>query len=201
MNARNPVANEKTMIATLCFAVASTKQLLRSREVLFSMVVYPGLLLVLLALFSRLQLETAQGSASLTHTWLMAVLGNGHACPATIATYNSTGVLKQLSVMPASLAQLIAGEVIPRAVMGMVTVVAFLALGQALGAHVRLGPELVAVIPLMAIVTTIGLTWAFVIAGVTNSPQDATALDSYMSFPLYLFTGAMWPLAAFPGWL
>ncbi len=195
------------MIATLRFAVASTKQLLRSREVLFSMVVYPGLLLVLLALFSRLQLETVQGSASLTDTWLtgwavlVVALGNGHAFLATIATYKSTGVLKQLSVMPASPAQLIAGEVIPRAVMGMITVVAFLALGQALGAHVRLGPELVAVIPLMAIVTTVGLTWAFVIAGVTNSPQDANALDSYMSFPLYLFTGAMWPLAAFPGWL
>jgi ABC-2 type transport system permease protein len=128
-------------------------------------------------------------------------LGNGHAFLATIATYKSTGVLKQLSVVPVSPVQLIAGQVIPRAVMGMVTVVAFFALGQALGAHVRVGPDLLAVIPLMAIVTTIGLTWAFVIAGLTSSPQDANALDSYISFPLYLFTGAMWPLAAFPGWL
>lgn len=151
------------------------------------MVVYPGLLLVLLALFSRLQLETAQGSASLTDTWLtgMAVLvvalGNGHAFLATIATYKSTGVLKQLSVVPVSPVQLIAGEVIPRAVMGMITVVAFLALGRVLGAHVRVGPDLVAVIPLMAIVATIGLTWAFVIAGMTSSPQDANALDSYIN--------------------
>jgi ABC-2 type transport system permease protein len=195
------------MIATLRITLATTRQLLRSREVLFTMVVYPGLLLVLLALFSQLQLETSQGSASLMDVWLtgMAVLvvalGNGHAFLATIATYKSTGVLKQLSVMPVAPAQLIAGEVIPRAVMGMATVVAFLAVARTLGVDVRLGPDLLAVVPVIALVTAIGLSWAFVIAGLTRTPQDANALDSYVSFPLYLFTGAMWPLAALPDWL
>ena len=53
----------------------------------------------------------------------------------------------------------------------------------------------------MVMVTVTGLSVAFVIAGLTRTPQNANALDSSISFPLYLFTGAMFPLAAFPGWL
>jgi ABC-2 type transport system permease protein len=195
------------MLATLRLTIASTKQLLRSREVLFIMVVYPGLMLALLTVFSRIQLETSLGSVSLMDLWLtgmallMVALGNGHAFLALMATYKSAGVLKQLSVMPVSPAQIIAAEIVPRAVMGMTTVLAVLMVGRALGASVRLGPDLIAVVPVMALVTAIGLSVAFVIAGLTKSPADANALDSYVSFPLYLFTGAMLPLAAFPGWL
>jgi len=195
------------MIATLRLARASTKQLFRSREVLFSMLVYPGLFLVVLVLFSRLQLETSRGATSLMDVWvtgaalLVVALGNGHAFLALIATYKSTGVLKRIAVMPLSPAQLIVGEVIPRAAMGMVTVVVSLALGRAPGADIRLGPELLAVVALVAIVVVTGLSVSFVIAGLTKSPQDANALESYINFPLYLFTGAMWPLAAFPDWL
>jgi ABC-2 type transport system permease protein len=195
------------MIATLRLAWASTKQLFRSREVLFSMVVYPGLILVLLVVFSRLQFETSQGASSLMNVWvtgmaLLAVaLGNGHAFLALIATYKSTSVLKRIAVMPISPAQLIVGEVIPRAVMGLVTAAVFLALARALGADIRLGPELLAVVPLVGIVVVTGLSVSFVIAGLTKTPQDANALEGYINFPLYLFTGAMWPVAAFPDWL
>ncbi len=195
------------MIATLRLARASTRQLFRSREVLFSMVVYPGLFLVLLVLFSRLEFETSQGATSLMDLWLtgaallVVALGNGHAFLALIATYKSTGVLKRIAVMPVSPAQLIVAEVIPRALMGMVTVVVFIALGRALGADIRLGPDLLALLPLAVIVIVIGLSVSFVIAGLTKSPADANALEGYINFPLYLFTGAMWPLAAFPDWL
>jgi ABC-2 type transport system permease protein len=195
------------MIATARLTAASTQQLLRSHEIWATMLVYPGLLLALLAVFSGLRLETTQGSASLMNFWLtgfatLAVaLGNGHAFLASIATYKATGVLTRISVTPVSPAQLILGEVVPRAVMGMVTMVAFIAVGRALGADVRLEPGIVAVVPVIALVTATGLSVAFVIAGLTKSPQDANALDSYVSFPLYLFTGAMFPLAAFPDWL
>lgn len=195
------------MTATLRLAWASTRQLFRSREVLFSMVVYPGFFLVLLVLFSRLQFETSQGAASLMDLWLtgaallVVALGNGHAFLALIATYKSTGVLKRIAVMPVSPAQLIVAEVIPRALMGMLTAGVFLAGGRALGADIRLGPALLAVVGLAAIIVVTGLSVSFVIAGLTKSPADANALEGYVNFPLYLFTGAMWPVAAFPDWL
>lgn len=195
------------MIATLRLASASTKQLIRSHEVMATMLVYPAALLGLLALFSELRLETAEGATSLMDLWvtglgvLAVALGNGHAFLATIATYKSTGVLKRISITPVSPAQLILAEVVPRAAMGMVTIVAFLAVGRALGADIRLEVGIVGVAAVMVMVTATGLSVAFVIAGLTRTPQDANALDSYVSFPLYLFTGAMFPLAAFPAWL
>ena len=195
------------MIATLRLVSASTKQLIRSREVMATMLVYPAALLGLLAIFSKLRLETAEGATSLMDFWvtglgvLAVALGNGHAFLATIATYKATGVLKRISITPISPAQLIVAEVVPRAVMGMVTIVAFLAVGRALGADIRLEVGIVAVALVMVMVTATGLSVAFVIAGLTKTPQDANALDSYVSFPLYLFTGAMFPLAAFPAWL
>lgn len=195
------------MISTLRLAWASSKQLVRSREVAATMLVYPAAMLGLLTLFRDLRLETTEGAFGLMDFWvtgwavLAVALGNGHAFLATIATYKSSGVLKRISVTPISPGQLIVAEVVPRAVMGMVTIVAFLAVGKALGAGVRFGVELLAVVPVMVLVTATGLSVAFVIAGLTQTPQNANALDSYVSFPLYLFTGAMFPLAAFPGWL
>lgn len=197
----------QTVIGTLRMASASTKQLLRSSEVITTMLVFPVALLVMLALFSRLRWESPAGAVALIDFWvtglgvLSVALGNGHAFLSTIATYKAGGVLKRISVTPISPAQLILGEVIPRTAMGMVTIIAFLAVGRALGAKVRLEPGIVAVVPVMVMVTATGLSVAFVIAGLTRTPQDANALDSAVSFPLYLFTGAMFPLAAFPGWL
>ena len=195
------------MIGTIRMASANTKQLLRSSEVITTMVVFPGALLLILALFSDLRWESSAGAVPLIDFWvtgmgvLAVALGNGHAFLATIANYKAGGVLKRLSVTPISPARLILGEVIPRTVMGMVTIIGFFAVGRVLGADLRLDVGIVAVVPVMAMVTVTGLSVAFVIAGLTKTPQNANALDSSISFPLYLFTGAMFPLAAFPGWL
>ena len=195
------------MIGTLRMASASTKQLLRSSEVIATMVVFPGALLVVLALFSELRWESAAGAVPLIDFWvtgmgvLAVALGNGHAFLATIASYKAGGVLTRISVTPISPAQLILGEVIPRTAMGLVTIGGFFAAGRALGANIRLEPGAIALVPVVAMVTITGLSIAFVIAGLSRTPQNANAVDSSVSFPLFLLTGAMFPLAAFPGWL
>ena len=195
------------IVGTLRMAGASTRQLLRSSEVWTTMVLFPGALLAILWLFSGLRFEGAQEAIPLMDLWvtgmgvLSVALGNRHAFLANIATWKAGGVLKRISVTPITPGQLIIGEVIPRAVMGMITILGFLVVGGALGADIRIGPEIIAVIPVMAMVTFIGISVAFIIAGLTRTPQNANALDSAISFPLYLFTGAMFPLSAFPGWL
>lgn len=196
-----------TITATLRMSGASTKQLLRSSEVWTTMVLFPGALLVILWLFSGLRFEGAQEAIPLMDLWvtgmgvLSVALGNGHAFLANIATWKANGVLKRISVTPITPGQLIIGEVIPRAVMGMITIIGFLVVGGALGANLRIGAEILALIPVMAMVTVTGISVAFIIAGLTKTPQNANALDSAVSFPLYLFTGAMFPLSAFPEWL
>ncbi len=192
---------------TLRMAGASAKQLLRSSEVWTTMILFPGALLAILWLFSGLRFESTREVIPLMDLWvtgmgvLSVALGNGHAFLANIATWKAGGVLKRISVTPITPGQLIVGEVIPRTIMGMITILGFLLVGGALGADIRLGPELIAVIPVMAMVTATGISVAFIIAGLTRSPQNANALDSAISFPLYLFTGAMFPLSAFPKWL
>ena len=191
----------------LRLASASTRQLLRSSEIWTTMILFPGALLVMLWLFSELRFEVSQQAISLMDLWvtgmgvLSVALGNGHAFLSNIANWKAGGVLKRISVTPITPSQLIIGEVIPRAIMGMITIIGFLVVGGVLGANIRIGPEIIAVIPVMAIVTAIGISVAFIIAGLTSSPQNANAFDSAISFPLYLFTGAMFPLSAFPEWL
>jgi ABC-type multidrug transport system permease subunit len=192
---------------TMRLASASTKQVLRSSELWATMLAFPGALLAILWLFSRLRFEFGQQEASLIDLWVTGIgvlgvaLGNTHAFLATIATYKAGGVLKRISVTPITPGQLIVGEVIPRATLGMIALIAFLAAGNALGADIRLGGGLVAVLPVMVMVTFTGLSAAFIIAGVTKTPQNANALDTAANWPLYLLTGAFYPLAAFPTWL
>lgn len=195
------------LAGTLRLATASSKQLLRSSEIWATTIAFPGALLAILWLFSELRFEFGQQDVPLIDFWVTGLgvlgvaLGNGHAFLANISTWKAGGVLKRISVTPITAGQLIAGEVIPRTVLGMITVVAFLAAGNALGANVRMGFELVAVVPVMIMVTTTGLSVAFIIAGLTKTPQNANATDTAVSWPLYLVTGAMFPLAAFPDWL
>lgn len=192
---------------TLRLASASGRQLLRSNEIWATTLLFPGALLAILWLFSALSFEFASQQVGLMDFWVTGIgvlgvaLGNGHAFLANISTWKAGGVLKRISVTPISAGQLIIGEVIPRALLGMITVVAFLAVGNALGANISLGGELIPVSLVMIMVTSTGLSVAFIIAGATKTPQDANAVDTAASWPLYLVTGAMFPLAAFPDWL
>lgn len=192
---------------TLRLASASTRQLLRSSEVWATMLAFPAALLAILWLFSRLRFEFGQQDVLLIDYWVTGLgvlgvtLGNTHAFLATISTWKASGVLKRISVTPITPAQLIVGEVVPRAALGMIALIAFLAAGNALGANIRLGAELVAALPVMVMVTFTGLSVAFIIAGITATPQNANALDTAVAWPVYLVTGAMFPLAAFPAWL
>ena len=192
---------------TLRLASASSKQLLRSSEVWATTIAFPGALLAMLWLFSELRFEFGTQEVPLIDFWVTGLgvlgvaLGNGHAFLANISTWKAGGVLKRISVTPISAGQLIVGEVIPRAVLGMATIIAFLAVGNGLGANIQMGVELVSVLPVMVMVTFTGLSVAFIIAGVTKTPQNANATDTAVSWPLYLVTGAMFPLAAFPTWL
>ena len=192
---------------TLRLASASTRQVLRSSEIWATMLLFPGALLAILWLFSELRFEFGQQDVVLLDFWVTGIgvlgvaLGNGHAFLANIATWKAGGVLKRISVTPISPIQLIVGEVIPRALLGMVTVIGFLAAGNLLGADIRLGGELVQILPVVVMVTFTGISVAFIIAGATKTPQNANAAETAVNWPLYLFTGAMFPLAAFPIWL
>jgi len=195
------------LAGTLRLAGASSRQVVRSSELWATMLLFPGALLAILWLFSELQFEFGQQGVRIMDFWVTGLgvlgvaLGNGHAFLATISTWKAGGVLKRISVTPITSGQLIVGEVIPRAILGMITLILFLAAGNAVGADISPGEELWSVLPVMVMVTLTGLGVAFTVAGITKTPQNANAIDTAVNWPLYLFTGALFPLAAFPDWL
>jgi ABC-2 type transport system permease protein len=194
------------MTGTQRLTAATTKMEVRSREVI-GQVLGPLGLLVLLALLQQLDFRIgAEGVSVLdfmaTGMGVLAVtLGNTHTFLATVATYKSTGVLKRVAVTPMSRAALVIAEVAPRVLTGLLGILVFLAAGAALGADIRFTAHIWGVLPVAVMATVTGLSWAFVVAGVTRNPQNANALDTFVMMPLFLFSGAMFPLSAFPGWL
>lgn len=195
------------LTGTLRMTAASTKQLVRAPDVVVGTALLPMAFLAMIGLFKNLTFETSQSSIDLVNLLvtgvglLMVSISGGHVFLAAIATYKATGVLKRISVTPVSPVSLILGEVIPRVVMALVLIVAFFAVGSGFGADIIVAPELVGLLPVTLLSTGIALSWAFVIAGSTKTPANANAMDTFTMFPMFLFTGAMFPLDAFPGWL
>lgn len=195
------------LTGTLRMTAASTRQLVRAPDVLVGTALLPMAFLAMIGLFKNLTFETSRSSIDMVNLLvtgvglLMVSISGGHVFLAAIATYKATGVLKRISVTPVSPVSLILGEVIPRVVMALVLIVAFFAVGSAFGADIIVGPELVGLLPVTLLSTGIALSWAFVIAGSTKTPANANAMDTFTMFPMFLFTGAMFPLDAFPGWL
>lgn len=190
----------------LRLTAASTKTVLRSGEML-TQAIMPVAYIAVLALLKQLNLQTPAGSVGIldymaTGLGVMLVsIGNAHAFLATVATYKSAGTLKRIAVTPIPRIAFIVAEVTPRLATGLAMITFYFAVAWGLGTHIRFGPQLWGILPVVLMITATALSTSFIIAGRTRSPQNANALDSFVSFPLYLFSGAMFPLAAFPDWL
>jgi ABC-2 type transport system permease protein len=186
---------------------AATKQIVRAPDVLAGSVLTPLAFLVIIGLFGNLEFVTSTGSIDMVDLMvtglglLMVSMAEGHVFLAGIADYKAAGVLRRISVTPVSPITLVLGEVIPRVARALVMILAFFAAGSLLGADIRFGPALIGLLPVALITTGIALSWGFVVAGITASPANANALDTFTMFPMFLFTGAMFPLDAFPDWI
>lgn len=195
------------MTGALRMTAASAKQLVRSRDVLIAALVVPLVVLGILALFADLDFGIGHGAIGLTELMitgagvLMVAGGNNHAFVSEIATYKATGVLKRITVTPISPSSLIIGQVVPRVVIGVALTVGYLAVAAALGTGIDLGSQVLAVVAVALMITVTFLLWGFFVAGVTKTPMNANAVDTFTMFWVFMLNGAMFPLDAFPGWL
>lgn len=195
------------LTGTLRMTRASTKQLLRAPDVVVGNALLPMAFLAMIGLFQSLTFVTSDASIDMVDLMvtgvglLMVSISGGHVFLAAIATYKATGVLKRISVTPVSPVTLVLGEVIPRVVMALALIVVFFTVGALFGADIVVGPQLLGLLPVTLLSAGYALSWAFVVAGVTKTPANANAVDTFTMFPLFLFTGAMYPLEAFPVWI
>lgn len=194
------------MTGALRMTWAGSKRLLRGRDTLAAALVIPLAVLAILALFSGVDFDTGQQTIGLTELMvtglgiMMLAMSGGHAFVSEIATYKSAGVLKRVAVTPISPASVIIGEVVPRLVIGVVVGLAYLALAATF-TDISLGAQTPAVLLVVLMIHLTALIWGFFVAGVTKTPMNANALDTFALFWIMMFNGAMFPLDAFPRWL
>lgn len=114
------------------------------------------------------------------------------------ADYRVQGVLKRVAVTPISPPAFVSAQVAARVGVAVVQVVATLGVAAVLGANIEIGSNLVWVLPLAAATALMGLSLAFVVAGVTRTPDAANNLDLTLALPIYFLAGIMWPTEGFP---
>jgi len=83
-------------------------------------------------------------------------------------------------------------------VIGVAAAVLVLAIGKIIGGHIILSLNLFWLLPLIATVVLTSLAIAFLVAGLTSSPQTASNVGATISFLLFALTGAMLPIEALP---
>jgi ABC-2 type transport system permease protein len=205
--APSSMTTPRMFTGTWRMTAAGAKQLRRSKDVLAGHLLMPMAFLAIIALFRNLTFELPGQSISFIDLLvtglgvLMIAIAGGHVFLANIATYKATGVTKRISVTPVSPASFMLGEIVPRVVYALVMIVAFFAVGAALGADIQLTARLIGLLPVALLATGFALSLAFFIAGITKNPANANAVDTFTMFPLFMFTGAFFPLEAFPGWI
>lgn len=175
--------------------IASGRMVYRSRDTLLVGLVQPLILIGLIALWKQLRFHTGAGAVdffSFVATGFAAygVVGVAqHSMVGAAADYRVQGVLKRVAVTPISPAAFVSAQVVARVGLSVLQVAATLAAAAALGAGIRPSPNLVSVLPLAALTALMGMSLAFVIAGV--------ALDgaSITDFGRQLGVASAWLLA------
>ncbi|HEY5987600.1 MAG TPA: ABC transporter permease [Streptosporangiaceae bacterium] len=195
------------MRPALRLVVASTKMFLRSPDVLLAAVLLPGVYVALIQLLRRLDFVVhavtigAAGFMAVGVATGLVAFVNEHTAVAAAATYKATGTLQRIAVTPLRPATFIAAHAIPRVAAALVESVVVLVVVRALGIHLHLGLGLLAALPLVLLMTLIALSLGFAIAGHARTAQGANQLDTFLGGPVFLLSGAFFPITGFPDWL
>lgn len=110
------------------------------------------------------------------------------------------GFLQGVLVAPVSRASIVAGKVLGGATLAWLQGMVFLALAPAVGIRLTLGSALAAagVLAVLAVsLTSIGFTFAWRL----DSVQGFHAIMNLVLVPMWLLSGAFFPLSGAPGWL
>ncbi|GAB3162405.1 hypothetical protein GCM10027059_15070 [Myceligenerans halotolerans] len=181
----------------------STTMMLRSRGVVLVMVAIPTYVIV----YALLDVDWRFGAqrVDLFDFVLpgLAAFAAAHilldTAVAVGAIYKARGVLTRLAVTPVSAPLLITVQMLTYTILGVVTGAAMLLAGALAGAHVEITPNLLWLVPLLALVMFTNMGLAFTIAGLMPNPASANQLSSGLGMPLMFLSGAMLPLDVLPG--
>jgi ABC-2 type transport system permease protein len=115
--------------------------------------------------------------------------------------------LKEVLVAPVSRTAIFVGKVVGGATDSLIQVVILLALGVVLSAagtltDLHLGPmALAAALVILAITTVAFVSVGLIIGSMMESPEGFQLVSSFVVFPIFFLSGALFPIGKLPVWL
>ncbi|HEY7193660.1 MAG TPA: ABC transporter permease [Gemmatimonadales bacterium] len=115
--------------------------------------------------------------------------------------------LKEVLVAPMSRTSVFLGKVIGGATDSVVQSLILLALGAVLGATGAIpglhpdASRFAAAVPLLAVTTASLVSVGLIIGALMESPEGFQLVSSFLIFPTFFLSGALFPLDQLPGWL
>ena len=188
---------------TLPMLRASFRMMLRSRGVIYAMVSTP-VMIVAFGLMGDLGFGFGTQSVDFFDFVLpgmaafLAIYTLQDTVVAVAASYKARGVLRRLAVTPVSPAVIIGSQILSYVVLGLVASALAFVVGGLVGASLAVGPNLMWLIPIIAIAVLTALSISFTIAGLTPNPQTANIVGASLVLPLFALTGVILPVEAMP---
>jgi ABC-2 type transport system permease protein len=191
------------MTHTLPMLRASFRMLSRSRGVIYAMV-STSVMIVAFGLMGDLGFGFGSNSVDFFDFVLpgmaafLAIYTLQDTVIALAASYKARGVLRRLAITPVSPATVIASQITSYIVLGLAASSLALGVGWLVGARLAIGPNLLWLIPIVAIAYLTALSISFAIAGLTPNPPTANIVGGALVLPLFALTGVILPIEALP---
>ncbi|WP_020375295.1 ABC transporter permease [Sulfobacillus thermosulfidooxidans] len=130
----------------------------------------------------------------------MTLMNTGLFSGTSLITYRSQGILRRIRGTPLPTSTFIAARMTTQMIMALAQ--AFLILSVAEGLyHFKPAGHLLAMIPFLILGELAFMTVGFLIAGVANTMELATALTNIISLPMMFLAGVFYPVSQLPSFV
>lgn len=169
----------------------------RTPQAVFWTFFFPAFLLVLLgSVFAR---GSGQMALLIPGILGMVLASTAYYSIGVVVThYRASGFLKRLALIPIPAWQLVFAQMLVRCAVVLAVAATLLGLGAGLF-HVRLSPQPLTLVAVMAVGTPAFLATGFAVGVLARSVESANSIAAFLFFPMTFLSGAYFSVEMLPG--